>query len=50
MILRVAENGADVDENAISYVNRLSDYFFVLVRKLNVDNGVEDIVWRRETK
>ena len=45
-----AENGADVDENAISYVNRLSDYFFVLARKLNVDNGVEDIVWRRETK
>lgn len=50
MILRVAENGADVDENAISYVNRLSDYFFVLARKLNVDNGVEYIVWRRETK
>ncbi|MCQ2196410.1 MAG: cob(I)yrinic acid a,c-diamide adenosyltransferase [Bacteroidaceae bacterium] len=46
-ILRLVECGAEVDEQVLSYVNRLSDYFFVLARKLNVDAGVEDIVWRR---
>lgn len=46
-ILRLAETGAEVDANVCAYVNRLSDYFFVLARKLNVDNGVDDVVWRR---
>lgn len=47
-ILRLVECGPDVDDNVTAYVNRLSDYFFVLARKLNVDNEVEDIVWRRK--
>ncbi len=47
-ILRLAESGAQVDSQVIRYVNRLSDFFFVLARKLNVDAGVEDIVWRRK--
>lgn len=47
-ILRLAECGAEVDEQVLSYINRLSDYFFVLARKLNVDAGIEDIVWRRK--
>lgn len=46
-ILRLVESGAVVDDNVTAYVNRLSDYLFVLARKLNVDNGVEDVVWRR---
>lgn len=46
-ILRLQETGAEVDSNVIAYVNRLSDYFFVLARKLNVDENVEDITWRR---
>ena len=47
-ILRLAECGAEIDEQVLSYVNRLSDYFFVLARKLNVDASVEDVVWRRK--
>ena len=47
MILRLVETGAEVDDNVTAYVNRLSDYFFVLSRKLNQDNNVEDTVWRR---
>lgn len=47
-ILRLAETGATVDDHVLAYVNRLSDYFFVLARKLNVDANVEDIVWRRK--
>lgn len=46
-ILRLIECGAEVDDNVTAYVNRLSDYFFTLARKLNVDNNVEDVVWKR---
>lgn len=47
-ILRLVEEGAIVDENVIAYVNRLSDYLFVLSRKLNQDEKTPDIIWRRE--
>ena len=46
-ILRLAATGAEVDEQVLAYVNRLSDYFFVLARWLNADAGVPDVVWRR---
>lgn len=47
-ILRLAESGATVDECVTAYVNRLSDYFFVLARKLNFDENHDEIIWRRE--
>lgn len=34
----------DIDENTLAFVNRLSDYFFLLGRKENVENGRE-IFW-----
>lgn len=34
-----------VDEKVIIYLNRLSDYLFVLARKLCYDDGIDDIVW-----
>lgn len=37
---------APVDEIALQYLNRLSDYFFVLARKLGQDLGVEEVVWK----
>ena len=33
-ILRLAETGAEVDAQVLAYINRLSDYFFALARKL----------------
>jgi cob(I)alamin adenosyltransferase len=33
-----------VSDEAIKYVNRLSDHLFVLARKLN-DNGGSDVLW-----
>ncbi len=34
-----------VSENLIKYLNRLSDYLFVLARKLSMDLKVEEIPW-----
>lgn len=35
----------EVDPLVIQYLNRLSDYLFVLSRKILVDNGKEEIPW-----
>ena len=40
----VAENAA-VDEQLLVYLNRLSDYLFVLARMLTKDFGVREIPW-----
>ncbi|HKG06721.1 MAG TPA: cob(I)yrinic acid a,c-diamide adenosyltransferase [Pedobacter sp.] len=34
-----------VDEKMTIYLNRLSDYLFVLARKLNLDAGAEENIW-----
>ncbi len=34
-----------VDEGVIVYLNRLSDYLFVLARKLCYDDGIEENIW-----
>ena len=34
-----------VDENVLVYLNRLSDYLFVLARKLSIDNQAKEIAW-----
>ncbi len=46
-ILSLAETGAVVDRLVLAYMNRLSDYFFVLSRKLNMDDDIEEVVWKR---
>lgn len=38
-----AEN--HVDEQLIKYINRLSDYLFVLSRKIAFDSGIEEKKW-----
>lgn len=34
-----------VDKTILSYLNRLSDYLFVLARKLTLDLGAKEILW-----
>ena len=34
-----------VDEKVIIYLNRLSDYLFVLARKLCYDDGIDENIW-----
>jgi cob(I)alamin adenosyltransferase len=35
----------EVSDDIMTYVNRLSDYFFVLARHLNKQNNTDDIPW-----
>ncbi len=35
-----------VDQNIIMYLNRLSDYLFVLARKIGHELGVEEVKWK----
>ena len=39
-----------IDEIIIRYLNRLSDYLFVLGRKLSQDLNAEEIAWHPRTK
>ncbi len=36
----------DVPEIILRYINRLSDYFFVLARKLSHDKNTGDVLWK----
>lgn len=46
-ILEYAEH-AKVSNEIVIYINRLSDFLFVLARKLDFDNGIEEIVWKKD--
>jgi cob(I)alamin adenosyltransferase len=35
----------EVTENVSAFVNRLSDYLFVLARKMNLLDGTGEIYW-----
>ena len=40
----------EIDPVVLSYVNRLSDYLFVLARKLNFVDGVREKTWNKTCK
>lgn len=42
--------GAAVDADIVRYVNRLSDYLFVLAKKINFNSGVGEILWQKACK
>lgn len=46
-ILEYAENNT-VQGETIKYINRLSDFLFVLARKLTFDNNVEEVLWSKD--
>ena len=48
-ILTLSENYT-ISPELLVYVNRLSDYFFVLSRKINFSEGKEDIFWNNSCK
>lgn len=44
-MVEMAESGEQVTPEAMRFVNRLSDYLFVLGRYLNISSGTEEIYW-----
>ncbi|MFK7970217.1 MAG: cob(I)yrinic acid a,c-diamide adenosyltransferase [Bacteroidia bacterium] len=44
-VVELASN-VDVDANIVRYLNRLSDWLFVLARKASSETGSEEIVWK----
>ena len=40
----------NMDANALKYINRLSDYFFLLSRKQNFVNNIDEIIWENPCK
>lgn len=39
-----------IDENVLAYINRLSDYLFVLSRKINLCENCDEIFWNKSCK
>ena len=48
-ILKISEIDK-IDENCIQYINRLSDYFFLLSRKQNFLKNIKEIIWESPCK
>ena len=49
-MVREKEIGAEIFENSLIFVNRLSDYLFVAARFCNYEEGVGDIKWTSRAK
>ena len=41
---------AEVDARLLEYINRLSDYFFALAKKINHSAGQEENIWQKREK
>jgi len=46
-IIALSQTGEYVDPNAIRFVNRLSDYLFILSRYINHANGTDEVYWQQ---
>lgn len=40
----------DMNEEVLTFINRLSDYFFSLARVVNANEGIEDVLYERSGK
>ncbi len=47
LTVALAQSGEPVDDVVIQYLNRLSDWFFVLSRKLAIDLKAEEVIWKQ---
>lgn len=45
-VVKLHQSGTTVDSVIIQYLNRLSDYLFVLSRKLTIDYKAKEIEWK----
>ena len=48
---RLAEQkNGEIDTNVMHYINRLSDFLFVLARKLNIIANKDEIIWKNNCR
>jgi cob(I)alamin adenosyltransferase len=45
LMVKINRN-TSMDVLCVKYVNRLSDYLFVLSRKILIDAGLQEVVWK----
>ena len=43
-----AKGSEKIEQSCLVYINRLSDFLFVLARKVNLDSGNEELLWKQE--
>jgi len=43
-----AKESEKIEQSCLVYINRLSDFLFVLARKVNLDSGNEELLWKQE--
>lgn len=46
LTVALLQSGEPVEDLALQYLNRLSDYFFVLARFLAKELGAEEVIWK----
>ena len=49
-MVKVFEENEDINEYGLQYINRLSDYFFVVACISNVKMGVKEVVYKKGSK
>jgi cob(I)alamin adenosyltransferase len=50
IVIALSSSGETVDEQVVQYLNRLSDYFFILARYLAHELGIEEHKWNKRGK
>ena len=43
-----ANESEKIEQSCLIYLNRLSDFLFVLARKINLDSGNEELLWKQD--
>jgi cob(I)alamin adenosyltransferase len=46
LTVALLQSGEPVEDLALQYLNRLSDYFFLLARFLSKELEVEEVIWK----
>lgn len=49
-IYSLVDSGVEIETMLLKYVNRLSDYFFILARNLARQGGAEEVTWSGSCK
>jgi len=47
-ILELVQQKSDIDQNILTFINRLSDYFFVLSRYITINEGHNEFFWKND--